>query len=274
MPLFTPVLRWEKTIQKPQFLRCNPGFPKCLGRNPGFSLHPELRIFKVCFSTFLSTTVKQSNGPLAIHWCCNSIASSVTHEGLMGKLNEYDLPGGIPHTSPWVAYLLWCQPFGFKAGGSWIASCCFSSACVDLISNSSDCHLPQASAGETKDDALDSMKWVEQIFKLLLHLNSCYEQPNFCLCFMKDCSCCNCLGGNWSGWHLGLPRCSGAAFKQFTLFEEEAQLTLKSSTRPVRGRAQLPHCIPSCTGMVHEAAAERRMAIAYTASDGQGFQNP
>ena len=185
----------------------------------------------------------------------------------------HDLPGDIPLsalTSPWVAYLLWwytssstlraafcCpryplwlgRPFGFKAGGSWIASCRFSSACVDLISNSSDRHLPQASADETKDDALDSMKWVEQIFKLLLRLNSCYERPNCCLCFVKDCSCCNCLGRNWSGWNLGLPHCSGAAFKQFTLFEEEAQLTLESSIRPVRGGAQLPHCVPSCTGM-------------------------
>ena len=40
----------EKTIQKPWFLHFNPGFPKCLGRNPGFSLHLELRIFKVRFS--------------------------------------------------------------------------------------------------------------------------------------------------------------------------------------------------------------------------------
>ena len=48
--------KWEKTIQKPSILFCNPGFPKCLGRNPGFSLHPKLRLFKVRFSL----TVEQS----------------------------------------------------------------------------------------------------------------------------------------------------------------------------------------------------------------------
>ena len=48
--VFKEILTGEKTIQKPQFLHFNPGFPKCLGRNPGFSLHSELRIFKVRFS--------------------------------------------------------------------------------------------------------------------------------------------------------------------------------------------------------------------------------
>jgi len=70
-----------------------PGFPKCLGRNPGISLHPELRIFKIRFLSEQRRIGKKDDVE-----CCNSRVSNVMHEGLMGKLNEYDLPGGIPHT--------------------------------------------------------------------------------------------------------------------------------------------------------------------------------
>ena len=41
----------EKAIQKPRFPHFNPGFPKCLGGNPGFLMQPEFRIFKVRFSS-------------------------------------------------------------------------------------------------------------------------------------------------------------------------------------------------------------------------------
>jgi hypothetical protein len=48
-----------------------------------------------------------------------------------------------------------------------------------------------------QNDLLYSLERVKQCIKLLLCLNACYEWPNCCLCFMKHCSCCNCLGGNW-----------------------------------------------------------------------------
>ena len=41
----------EKTIQKSRFPHFNPGFPKCLGGNLGLLMQPELRIFKVHFSS-------------------------------------------------------------------------------------------------------------------------------------------------------------------------------------------------------------------------------
>lgn len=51
-----------------------------------------------------------------------------------------------------------------------------------------------------QEDLLDSLEWVKQRIKLLLCLNPCYEWPNCGLCFMKYCSCCDCLGGNRGIW--------------------------------------------------------------------------
>jgi hypothetical protein len=127
-----------------------------------------------------------------------------------------------PILSPWAAYLLWwytssstsrvafrCPRNPLWSGpafwiqGRWVMNCLLA-LFVSLCGPDKQFIRPPFSlwvAYETKDDALDSMKWVEQIIKLLLRLNSCYEWPNCCLCFVKDCSCCNCLGGNWNGWY-------------------------------------------------------------------------